>query len=267
MNRMHRSIIALSCGAAILTLEASVPRRSTLAVFAAASLNNAFNEIADSLKRRQPDLRIDVNYAGSQALALQIGQGASADVFASADDHWMTVIRGNGFVSGAPRVFAHNRLVLITPESNPARIEGWQDLARTGVKLVLADGAVPAGHYARIAIAALDHISGFPSGYSQTVLRNVVSNEDNVKGVVAKVQLGEADAGIVYVSDVTSAVAKGVNRIEIPAAANVIVSYPIAVLRRSPNPGAARAFVDLVLSPIGQAVLERNGFVPVGAIH
>ena len=103
---------------------------------------------------------------------------------------------------------------------------------------------------------------GFPGDFAPRVLRNVVSNEDNVKAVVAKVQLGEADAGVVYVSDVTPQVARLVRRFEIPDGANVLASYPIAVLRHSPNPGAARAFVELVLSPGGQRILERHGFLP-----
>ena len=264
MRRLH---LLLFCGLSLVALAAAAPRRATLTVFAAASLTNAFNEIADTLRHRQPDLHIDINFAGSQALALQIEQGAPADVFASADDHWMQVVTDSGFVQGASRVFTHNRLVLIVPKSNPAKIARLQDLSRDGIKLVLAAEAVPVGHYARVAIANLTKQTGYPQDFAQRVLRNIVSNEDNVKGVVAKVQLGEADAGVVYVSDVTPAVAKQVTRIEIPDAANVIADYPIAVLRHSANTSAAGAFVDLVLSPVGQAVLERNGFIPVRPAH
>jgi molybdate transport system substrate-binding protein len=261
----HGTLRVLGCGIALLALAASTLQQSKLTIFAAASLTGAFNELADTLRHRVPDLHIDINYAGSQALALQIEQGAAADVFASADDHWMTVVRDSGLVNGEQPVFAHNRLVVIVPKTNPAHIVTLQDLARSGIKLVLADEAVPAGHYARIIPANLGRASGFPANYAQHVLGNVVSNEDNVKGVVAKVQLGEADAGIVYVSDVTPAVAKQVTRIEIPDAANVIADYPVTVLRRSADPGAARAFVDLLLSPTGQAVLVRNGFLPARA--
>ena len=267
MRAMHRAFAAVGCGVAILALAGSVPRQSNLTVFAAASLTGAFNELADTLQHRMPDLHIDINYAGSQQLALQIEQGAAADVFASADDPWMIEVRDSGLVNGEQPVFAHNRLVAIVPITNPAHIARLQDLARGGIKLVLADEAVPAGHYARIIIANLGRASGIPVNYVQRVLGNIVSNEDNVKGVVAKVQLGEADAGIVYVSDVTPAVAKQVTRIEIPEAANVIADYPVTVLRRSTNPGAARAFVDLLLSPTGQAVLARNGFIPARAVR
>lgn len=265
MQAMHRRLIALCSATALLAPGAPAPARSTLTVFAAASLTNAFNALADTLQRRQPGLRIDINYAGSQALALQIEQGAPADVFASADDRWMAVVRDSGWITGESRIFAHNDLVLIVPKRNPARIVRLQDLARDGVKLVVAEDAVPAGHYARMAMATLGQMTGYPSGYSQRVLRNVVSNEDNVKGVVAKVQLGEADAGIVYVSDLTPSVARHVSRIELPEAANPRADYPIAVLRQSRNATMARAFVELVLSPTGQAVLKASGFIPVRA--
>jgi molybdate transport system substrate-binding protein len=264
MRKKPERIVALVCCAAML-VGAALPRQSNLTIFAAASLTGAFNELADTLRHRMPDLHININYAGSQQLALQIQQGAAADIFASADDHWMTVVQGSGLAGGEPVTFAHNRLVVIVPKTNLAHIARLQDLARAGIKLVLAGESVPAGHYARIIIANLGRASDFPPNYPQHVLGNVVSNEDNVKGVVAKVQLGEADAGIVYVSDVTPAVAKQVTRIEIPDAANVIANYPVAIMRHGTNPAAARAFVDLLLSPTGQTVLQRNGFMSMRA--
>lgn len=232
-----------------------------LSVYAAASLSDAFKEIADSLERRDPGLHIDFNFAGSQLLVLQIGQGAAADVFASADDRWMQVAQDSGLIEGAPQTFVHNRLVVIVPKGNPARIGKLQDLARAGVKLVLAADVVPAGHYAREAIFRLARMAGFAPDYAQRALANVVSNEENVRGVAAKVQLGEADAGIVYVSDVTPAVARLVRRFDLPDSANVIASYPIAVVRHAPNAGAAKTFIDFVLSLSGQAVLTKNGFI------
>ena len=262
---MRRRCLALLAVTSLLTLSAAAPHRAPLTVFAAASLTDAFNQLADTLRHRQPDLRIDINFAGSQALAMQIEQGAAADVFASADDRWMTHVHDSGFVAGEVRTFVRNRLVVIVPKSNPARITSLQDLARYGVKLVLAGDAVPAGRYARTMIDDLAHQPGYSADFGQRVLRNVVSNEENVKAVVAKVQLGEADAGVVYISDVTPAVSRFVTRLAIPVAAGVAASYPIAIMRRAPNPIAARAFVDLVLSPTGQAVLARNGFVPLQA--
>jgi molybdate transport system substrate-binding protein len=232
-----------------------------LSVYAAASLSEAFNEIADSLERRDPELKIDFNFAGSQVLVLQIGQGAAADVFASADDRWMQVAKDSGLIDGTPQTFVHNRLVVIVPKGNPARIGKLQDLARPGVKLVLAADAVPAGRYAREALFQLARLPGFKPGYPQHVLANVVSNEENVRSVVSRVQLGEADAGMVYVSDVTPAVTRVVRRFDLPDSANVIASYPIAVVRHAPNADAGKAFIEFVLSPSGQAVLTKNGFI------
>ena len=232
-----------------------------LSVYAAASLRDAFNEIADSLERRDPDLRIDFNFAGSQILVLQLGQGAAADVFASADDRWMQIARDSALIEGTPQTFARNRLVVIVPKGNPARIGKLQDLARSGVKLVLAADAVPAGRYAREAIFRLGWTGGYPPDYSRRVLANVVSYEENVRSVAAKVQLGEADAGFVYISDVTPAVTRQVRRFDLPDTANVIASYPIAMVRHAQNATAAKAFIDFVLSPSGQAVLTKNGFL------
>ena len=232
-----------------------------LSVYAAASLRDAFNEIADSLERRDPDLHIDFNFAGSQVLVLQLGQGAAADVFASADDRWMQIARDSALIEGTPQTFARNRLVVIVPKGNPARIGKLQDLARSGVKLVLAADAVPAGRYAREAIFRLGWTGGYPPDYSRRVLANVVSYEENVRSVAAKVQLGEADAGFVYISDVTPAVTRQVRRFDLPDTANVIASYPIAMVRHAQNATAAKAFIDFVLSPSGQAVLTKNGFL------
>src|SRR5262249_9155350 len=155
----------------------------------------------------------DFNFAGSQTLALQLTQGASADVFASADERWMKVVADSGLLAGAPVTFTGNKLVVIVPAKNPAKIQRLQDLARTKVKLVLAGDAVPVGRYAREAVAKLSTATGFSPDYQARVLANVVSNEESVKGVVTKVQLGEADAGIVYNSDVTPKISSQVLRI------------------------------------------------------
>jgi molybdate transport system substrate-binding protein len=249
-----------------LTLVLAVPAHAaqrTLTVFAAASLTEAFTEIGDSLQRRDPGIVARFNFSGSQLLALQITQGAPADVFASADERWMSAVRDSGRVEGAARPFARNRLVVIVPLANPAHLTVLSDLDRSGVKIVLAADAVPAGRYARDVIANLAHTPGYPADYTSRVLRNVVSEEENVRGVVTKVRLGEADAGIVYASDVTPDAAPHLRRLEIPDAANVLATYPIAVLRRAASAEAAREFVALVLSPAGQGVLARHGFLPI----
>jgi molybdate transport system substrate-binding protein len=231
----------------------------TLTVFAAASLTHAFTQLGDSLRRRTPGLVITYNFAGSQELVLQIRQGAAADLFASADRRWMAAVEDSGLVEGASKIFAHNRLLVITPASSS--VARLADLARPGTKLVLATDAVPVGRYARQVLRNLSTTPGLGADFERRALANVVSNEEDVKAVVAKVQLGEADAGIVYVSDVTPAVAPHVRRVEVPDAANVVADYPVAVLRRAGDPADARAFVALLLSPAGQAVLRANGLL------
>ncbi len=265
-------VIVASAGAALLPGPARAPsvpvarsvHPSTLTVFAAASLTDAFRVIGAELERSRPGIIVQFNFAGSQQLALQMEQGAEADVFASADQRWMTYAKDHDFVAGEARVFARNRLVVIVPRTNPARIGRLEDVTRRGVKLVVAAEAVPAGWYTREVFANLGAAPGFPPDYGKKALANVVSEEDNVKAVVAKVQLGEADAGVVYRSDVTSAAARHLRVIDIPAQYNVLASYPIAVVRSSANAEVARAFIDLVRSPKGQSVLAQYGFLPAG---
>jgi len=235
----------------------------TLTVFAAASLTEAFTIVGKILEQRHQSLRVTQSFAGSQQLATQIEQGARADVFASADQRWMAYIHARGLVAGAMSEFARNRLVVIVPRGNPARIGRLQDLANPGVKVILAANAVPVGRYSRDALEKLTRAPGFPQNYAARVLRNVVSHEENVRGVVAKVQLGEADAGVVYRSDVTPTSSPFVLLLEIPERFNVVASYPIAVLKAAANPDAAAAFVSLVLSPLGQRALRDHNFVPV----
>jgi molybdate transport system substrate-binding protein len=240
------------------------PPAAPLNVYAAASLTEAFTELGRMLERDHAGLTVRFNFAGSQQLAAQIEQGAPADVFASADQRWMQYVIEKGRVDGEPAVFARNRLVLIVPRSNPARIGKLQDLARSGTKLVVAAEAVPAGKYSRELLPKLAAAPGFPPDYDRRVLANVVSQEETVKNVVAKVQLGEADAGFVYRSDVTPAVAGSVRVFDIPEQYNVIASYPIAMLKGAPNAEAGRWFLALVASEQGQQVLRRHGLMPAG---
>jgi molybdate transport system substrate-binding protein len=261
MSRLLQALLLSALLAAPVRAQEPAPA-DTITVFAAASLTAAFQELGPLLGARQPGAVVRFNFAGSQQLAAQLEQGARADVFAAADQRWMDYVQERKLTGDAPRIFAHNRLVAIVPKSNPGRIHRLEDLARHGIKLVLGAEAVPIGKYSREAIRNLSRQSGFPAGYAEKVLANVVSQEENVKSVVAKVQLGEADAGFVYRSDVTPQVARHLTVLEIPAEANVLASYPIAVLAETKYPGAARAFVELVLGPDGRAALTRHGLMP-----
>ena len=222
-------------------------------VFAASSLTEAFTELGAMLEAENADAKVTFNFASSSDLALQINEGAPADAFASADPVQMKVVEDEGLAEN-PVVFATNTLVVLVPSENPTGIQGPEDLARPGVKLVLAAPEVPAGNYARQAFEAL--------GIADEVEANVVSNEDDVKAVVTKVSLGEADAGVTYVTDATAELSGKVEAIEFPADAAVTATYPIAALSDAPNAEGAEAFYDLVLSDEGQGVLAAYGFGP-----
>jgi len=211
-----------------------------LTVFAAASL-------ADVLP--QVDPAPGYEFAGSDQLATQIREGAGADVYAAASPRYPAELFAEGLVE-QPRVFATNRLVLIVPSGNPAGVRSVPDLAGPGVKLVIGAEGVPAGDYAREALAALG---------ADAVLANVVSEEDDVRGIVSKVALGEADAGFVYTTDAKS-VAGEVQVIELPPEAQPQIEYLIAVVKGSARHAAAEAFVQRVLGPGGRSALERDGF-------
>jgi len=234
---------------------------NSITVFAAASLTEAFTVLGKVFEERNPAAHVMFNFAGTQQLALAIEQGAPADVFASADQRWMQHLQQRGLILGTPREFVRNRLVLVIPRSNPGKLLGLQDLARPGVKFVIAADAVPAGHYLREALAKLNRAPGLGRDYDQRALRNVVSEEDNVRAVIAKVQLGEADAGAVYRSDVTSMVADKVIVIDIPDPYNVMASYPIAVVKGGNSTGGQQ-FVALITSVLGQQILRGYNFIP-----
>lgn len=233
-------------------------------VFAAASLSEPFSEIGKRLEAEHPGVTVVFNFAGSQQLAQQINQGAPADVFASANNKQMNVvIEAGGIVSGTQQTFAKNRLVVIYPQGNPASLKELKDLANPSLKLVLAAKEVPVGGYTLDFLDKAVADTTFGVTFKDDVLKNVVSYEDNVKVVLTKVALDEADAGIVYLSDISGADADKVGKLDIPDVLNVIASYPIAPVKESENPDLVQAFIDLVLSQEGQDILAKYNFLPV----
>jgi molybdate transport system substrate-binding protein len=247
-----------SSGAAAST---DTPRPVTLTVFAAASLKAAFTELGNDFHTANPGDTVTFSFAGSDTLATQITQGAPADVFASANNAQMNVAVKAGTISGStPQVFAHNRLVVVVPKNNPGSIQTLRDLAKPGVKVVLAAKTVPAGQYAITYLAQASADPGFGASYKNAVLANVVSYEADVTSVLTKVSQGEADAGIVYTTDAQT-VAASVTTIAIPDALNTIAVYPIAPISASPNLSAARQFIAYVLSSTGQSVMAKYGFL------
>jgi molybdate transport system substrate-binding protein len=241
------------------------PISVTLTVMAAASLTESFSELGLQFEEANPGVQVQFNFSGSQQLAMQLSQGAQAEVFASANQTQMDFAVRIGRVEAAsPQIFAQNRLVVVYPQANPGNLSTLADLVKPGLKIILANREVPVGEYS---IDFLDKAVKDPqlgAGYQTGVLKNVVSFENSVKGVLTKVVLGEADAGIVYTTDIIGDAAAKVGQIEIPEALNVIADYPIAVLKDSPNQEMAKAFVDMVLSPQGQSLLESYGFMKPG---
>jgi len=226
---------------AVLALPATVSGGTPITVFAAASLLEVLPRI-DKAPR--------YSFAGSDQLAIQIQQGAPADVFAAASPKQPELLFRNGIVR-KPVVFATNKLIVLVPRGNPAHIRTAYDLRREGVKIVIGDRTVPIGTYTRQILDAL--------GITAKVIKNVVSEESDVKGIVTKVALGEADAGFVYRTD-AKPVASRTLSVALPVWAQPSIRYEIAVVKSSARPQAAKAFVKRLLSKRGRLLLKQAGF-------
>jgi len=238
----------------------------TLTVLAAASLTESFNELGKTFESQNPGVKVTISYAGSQQLAQQLSQGADADVFASASPKYMdATVTAKRVNKADSQTFVKNKLAVIFPKANTAGLKELKDLAKPGLKIDLEDKSVPAGQYSLDFLDKAVKDPGFDPQFKDNVLKNVVSYEDNVKSVVTKVSLGEVDAGIVYVTDVTAEVASKIDKLVIPDALNTVAVYPIAPISDSKNADLAKAFVAFVLSPDGQAVMAKYGFIPAAA--
>lgn len=255
MVRRVRIVVALLAGFALAAgcaqgggsqaAPRSQPQQRTLTVLAAASLTDPFNELAAQFSAEHPGVRIRYDFEGSSTLVQQIEQGRPADVFASADTVNMDKVAGE--VSGKPVVFATNRLTVAVPPGNPAHVRTFADLAAPGRTVVVCAPPVPCGS----ATEKVESLTG--------VRLHPVSEENDVKSVLQKVSAGEADAGLVYVTDVRSAGSK-VQSVDFPEAQQAINTYPIAALREAPEPDLAAQFVAFVHGPVGQQILAKYGF-------
>ena len=247
---MNRSSVGARCVAALAVAACGGPPASSAAttplrVFAAASLTAPFQAIAAAFERQSGAPRVELHFAGSPQLVLQLREGAAADVFASADVPNMDKVVASGATVVPPVEFARNQLAIVVRAGNPQQVRGLADLARTDLKVALCAPEVPAGKYARQALAA-----------AQLTVTSV-SDEPSVKAVVSKVQLGELDAGVVYTTDTR---VQGVEGVAVPPAQNVVTSYPIVVLGRGGNRQGGEAFVAFVRSEAGRALLAQHGF-------
>ena len=236
---------------------------ASLRVFAASSLTGAFNDIALAFEAENPGIRVKLDFGGSQRMRSQLEFGAKADVFASADTIQMDALVEQDLVAGIPVDFALNSLVVLAMGKGP--VNEIADLARPGVKVVLANDVVPVGSYSIQVLKNLsqDPIYGLGIEFKGRVLANRVSGEPNVGNLFQKVVLGEVDAGIVYETDTARSLdarTKDIFFISIPDAANVSARYPIAVLEDAPEPELAQQFVQFVLSNAGQTLLHGYGF-------
>ena len=308
--KLRRGILLGCSGLSVMLLTAlagcssagSDPNEKFLVVFAAASLTEAFGDMADAFVTDHPGVTVILNFAGSQRLRTQLEHGAGADVFASADHIQMDRLMASGLLLGQPVPFTTNRLVVIVPRSNaplnvvedqsalvtshlapgtpgetsslprpegtnyaPGPVLTLEDMANEGVKLVVALPEVPAGSYARAVIANIGADPASRPEYAERVLANVVSMEPNTRSVAQKVALGEADAGIVYWSDAqVERLAGRVRVLPIPERSNVVAGYPVARLRGSAEPELAGEFIRFLRSTQGQDILREHGF---GAIY
>ena len=241
--------------AALAPAAAPAADRPVVTVFAAASLREAFEAAAPAFTKRT-GFAVRFSFGGSDTLAAQLLQGAPADVFAAANAAQMTRVAA---LVGAPRTLAHNRLVVIARARDTA-VASVADLARRGVRLVIATSSVPAGAYARQAFANLAKDPAYGRDFGERVAANVVSEETDVKAVATKVALGDADAGVVYATDVTPALAPKVRVFQFPQGAAPEAAYPIAAVKNAANGDGARAFVEFITSPAGWAFLKARGF-------
>ena len=250
--------ILFGCGG---SASPEVGEESSLTVYAASSLTDAFGELKANFEEENPGSEVRLNFAGSSTLLTQLEQGAPADVFASADEAKMNNAVSDGLAQ-APHTFASNRLTIIVPAGNPAGIQSYRDLANPDITFVLAQDEVPVAQYAKESLTKANVVYG--TNFSERVLSNVASREADVKAAANRVAVGDADATIVYTSDATPDLRERVETIEIPEELNVVASYPIAVIEDAQSPELGQGWVDLVLSDEGQRVMEKWGFERAG---
>lgn len=239
---------------------------TTLTVFTAASLTGAFTDIGKAYEAENENVKVEFVFDGSQTLRTQVEQGANADIFVSASTKHMQALQDGGFMDNSTVApFLGNSLALIVPIENTAGITGVADLNKPGTKLVIGTKDVPFGDYTR---QMLDKMAADPSygpTYKDAVMQNVISEETAVSSVVPKLALGEADAAIVYKSDVSKDDLAKVIRIDVPAEYNIVATYPLGILAESPSKTEAESFIAFVRGPDGSAILTEYGFDPIPA--
>lgn len=238
----------------------TAPGEVDLTIYGASSLKGVLEKVTPAYKAAVPGVTLTVSTDSSATLATQIEQGAPADVFLAADTSNPKKLMDEGLADGEAVTFAGNELTIIVPADNPAGIRSPADLAKPGVKVIGAGDTVPITKYATQLVANVGGESGYPANFLAEYTANIVSREDNVKAVVAKLEIGEGDAAIVYVTDAKASTK--VATVDVPAAANVPATYAGVVVKASKNVPAARAFLQWLAGPGGQSILAGFGFLP-----
>ncbi len=263
--------------------ETSAPTSATLTIYADASLGDVFLQIKSAYEQARPGQRLDLRLGDSATLRSQLTRGANGDVFVAPDTASMDAARTDGIVEGSPSVFAHHRLVAVVPTANPS-IAALQDLARPGVKLAAELDSVAAGAEARQALTALDSDPEFGAGFASRVMANLVAQEKDVKAVLARIQSGDADAAVMYVSDTSTSTPGSLKVVGLPGPTppfrgfqwhsnelgtvisdqfGVIGDYPVAIVRGGPNADEGRAFIAYLQGADAQGLLRKVGLVPL----
>jgi molybdate transport system substrate-binding protein len=233
---------------------------AALTIFGAASLNGALDQVKTSYEAGHPGTTLTISTDSSAALRTQIEQGAPADVFLSADVANPQKLVSDGLADGEAVAFAGNLLTIVIPTANPAKIATPADVARSGVKVIAAGDDVPITKYAKQAVDLLGAVPGYPADFAAKYAANVVSREDNVKAVVAKIELGEGDAAIVYMTDAKASTK--VTALDIPSQANPPATYAGVLVKASKNLAAAHQFLDWMNGAEAQLILTQLGFIP-----
>lgn len=249
-------------GTATATAPSDVPSAEAveLTVYGAASLKGALDKAKTAYEAITPGATLTISTDASSALETKIEQGAPADIFLSADQTNPKKLLDAGLADGAPVTFAGNKLIIVVPADNKAGITSPADLAKPGIKIIAAGDEVPITKYAKQLVTDLAKVAGYPADFETAYAANVASQEDNVKALIAKIELGEGDAGIVYVTDAKAS--NKVRTVDVPDSANVPATYDGVVVKASKNPTAAKAFLDWFAGPDGQAILGGLGFQP-----
>lgn len=257
-------LLAAGCTSTAETATTADAEKS-ITVFTAGSLKGAFTDIAAAYEEAHPGTTVVLNIDGTQSLRTQVEQGARGDVFASANTKHMNALMAEGFMDNATVAeFVTNKVTIAIPASNPGNLATLSDLATPGKKILIGTTDVPVGGYAREVLGKMADDPLYGQDYEDGVMTNVISEETNVNNIIAKLLIGEADAGFTYTSDVvTPAYADQLTTIPIPDEYNVIARYPIGVLDESADPQAAADFIDFVCSAEGGEILGTYGFEPL----